>query len=246
MQNSTTQVKEFKSIFHHLPDSYWTNTFGVLFTFTSFAATFQNIIVLITLHKFVALHTNSNIILANLVLIDFLTGILLAPVNAAQLLNKDIMNTKNAELARLYMSTILVISSANTTAAISVDRCLHIVKLSNYQMSKKITFTIIGTCWMIPILTSIVRLLPNGKVIYRMTVNIELTCILVINILFYGVIVFAFFFFPYGFFFPRITSLQSHGLAEKLSQSHGNSRSLQTYYIKKKEKLTQNTQYIFK
>ena len=33
-------------------------------------------------------------------------------------------------------------------------------------------------------------------------------------------------------FFSRITSLQSHGLAEKLSQSHGNSRSLQTYYIK--------------
>ena len=101
------------------------------------------------------------------------------------------MNTKNAELARLYMSTILVIGSANTTAAISVDRCLHIVKLSNYQMSKKITFTIIGTCWMIPILTSIVRLLPNGKVIYRMTVNIELTCILAINICFYGVIVFV-------------------------------------------------------
>ena len=33
-------------------------------------------------------------------------------------------------------------------------------------------------------------------------------------------------------FFSRITSLQSRGLAEKLSQSHGNSRSLQTYYIK--------------
>lgn len=155
----------------NLPNDSWRTVFGYLMVAVSFISTFENSIVFIILFSNKVLHTPTNKILAALAASDLFTGIILAPLHAAQLLDNHILRLCIIENVRRYLSAILIGASALTLAIISYDRYLHLVHLQNYRMTKQKLHLLIGVSWLIPCLVPLLRFIGDGERVYSLTVS---------------------------------------------------------------------------
>ena len=174
----------------NLPDDTWSNVLGGLMCVITATASVENFIVLLVLQRFKTLHTASNKILASLAMSDFLTGAILAPLHAAQYLNKDILMNCTMEDVRRYISTVLIGASTFNLGLISCDRCLHLIKLQDYKLEKKVLYPAIAFCWVVPILLPFLRKIGKTEHVYSVTLITIGTIILTIIVVSYlGVII---------------------------------------------------------
>lgn len=177
------------SVTEHLEPS-WKTTFSILFGVISFFATISNIVVLKTLHQFQELQTKSNQILAALAVTDMVSGMVLGPINVFQFLNKDPRFVIYIYNIRTFLSTILVLTSDNIAAFISLDRCFHIRKFQDFTMKSRTMYMVLTLCWVIPIATLSVLLI-DGPTLLVYLVNVEVAITLLILITFYATLIFA-------------------------------------------------------
>ena len=170
----------------NLPNETWGNVFGYLMVVLSIMSTFENAIVFIVLFSNKVLHTPSNKILAALTASDLLTGIVLAPLHALQLLNDDIMNICMIEHIRRYLSAILIGSSALTLGIISYDRYLHLVYLQNYRMSNLQLYILLVLSWSIPSLVPLLRFIEDNERTYSLIVSLSGVMVFLIIVISYA------------------------------------------------------------
>ena len=161
--------------------SSYAQSLGILFAFTSFMTIFLNGVVLITLYKYAVLHTNSNKILASLATTDFLTGAI-APIYTILIFDRQLIYG-NAEHLLVALSHGLILVSALTMAFISIDRYMHITKLTNYQLQDRTSYVGILVCWAIPGVTTAVGRIFNeiGDILF----TIEMTFAFLVIVGFY-------------------------------------------------------------
>ena len=189
LSNKEHYYKSDHSVMEHLTQQ-WKIVFSVLFGILSISATFANGIVIKTIHRYTILHTKSNKILAALAVTDLLASVLVAPINVAQLLNRNSDATGKIYITRTCLSTVLILAADNITAFISFDRCLHIVKLSNYEIQNKTLCIVITVCWLIPVLTSLLLPLRKDR-LFVYLVNVEVWIILLIITVCYATLLIA-------------------------------------------------------
>jgi len=189
MLNASNSSKPYQSIMDHLPLGLWRESFGSLFVVTAVATMFMNGCVLVMMNINKSLRTPSNIILAALAFVDLLTGATVAPLYAAQLLHVDVARMKYVEEVRRTIAAILILTSSNIVGFISFDRCLHLLKLSNYKLSPPKLYGGILCCWLIPALTPVLRFIHDDKeYAYSIAFNVELFGSLFIIFVFYFII----------------------------------------------------------
>ena len=187
LNNNTTA--SISTIFSNL-DSYWRHIFGVLFALTSILATVGNGVVLVTMCKYAVLRTSSYILLANLAMFDFLTGMVGALLTSVQLLNKNIVNNRKFEEAQVCTTILFIAGSGITISCISIDRYLQITKLNDYAMSKRSLFIAVAISWLIPTLASLLSLF-SDHLIYQITVMIIFLLVLLVLIFSYISVIIA-------------------------------------------------------
>ena len=174
----------------NLPDDTWSNVLGGLMCVITATASVENFIVLLVLQRFKTLHTASNKILASLAMADFLTGAILAPLHAAQYLNKDILMNCTMEDVRRYISTVLIGASTFNLGLISCDRCLHLIKLQDYKLEKKVLYPAIAFCWVVPILLPFLRKIGKTEHVYSVTlITIGIIILTIIVVSYLGVVI---------------------------------------------------------
>lgn len=156
----------------YLPDGIWKPTFGILCVLVSLLATCENAVVIIIIYKNKILQTPSNKILLSLAVSNFLTGTILAPLYVVQLLDEQIIRLCMVDLVRRYLSAVLLGSALFTVGFISYDRCLHLLYLKSYKMSKRKMMSILLLCWFIPILVPLLRYIGENESIYAIIVII--------------------------------------------------------------------------
>jgi len=170
----------------HLPNEIWKNTFGYLTVVLSIISTFENIIVFVILLSNNVLQTPSNKIFAALAGSDFLTGLILAPIHAVQLLDDDVMQVCSVEYVRRYLSAILIGASALTLGIISYDRYLHLVHLQNYRMTKFKLYILLFVSWLIPCLMPLLRLIDDNEITYSYMVSFSALAVFTIIVISYA------------------------------------------------------------
>lgn len=171
------------SVMEHL-NPEWKIIFSTLFGCIGVLAIVTNAIIIKTIHCYNELHTQSNKLLASLAITDLLTGLIVAPVNILQLLNTNKELVTKIYTIRIFVSTMLVLTSDNITAFISFDRCLHITKLMRYDIRNKTFYQALAFCWLIPLATCIVLPLQLHKA-FLYLVNGQVWTIFVLLIMFY-------------------------------------------------------------
>ena len=174
----------------NLSDQYWREIFGILMAIISFAATVENALVLLTLHKYKELHTPSNKILASLAVTDFLTGITIALLFSLQLLNDQLTQQCVIELVRRYLSSLLVGASVLTIGFISYDRYTNMTKLK-YRMQKRKLRIGIFICWAIPALLPFLRFMTKSESVYSGIIVVIDVFILMIISMCYAIIIYT-------------------------------------------------------
>lgn len=183
ISNIYHDVHSGHSILEHL-DEDWKILFSALYALISIFGSIANFVVLWTLYKFHVLHTKSNKLLAALALTDLLTAMIVAPMIVVQLQNNNSSVLNRIYQTRTFLSTVLLLASDYITAFISFDRCLHIIKLTEYNMENKTLYFVLTLCWLFPVLTSL--LIPAGLgQLFVYVVNGEVLVILLILALFY-------------------------------------------------------------
>lgn len=170
------------SVMEHL-NPEWKIIFSTLFGCIGVLAIVTNAIIIKTIHCYNELHTQSNKLLASLAITDLLTGLIVAPVNILQLLNTNKELVTKIYTIRIFVSTMLVLTSDNITAFISFDRCLHITKLMRYDIRNKTFYQVLAFCWLI-LATCIVLPLQLHKA-FLYLVNGQVWTIFVLLIMFY-------------------------------------------------------------
>lgn len=142
--------------------------------------TMENAIVIMVLYKHKPLHTPTNQILASLALADFLSSLLVAPLHAVQLLDREMLNNCSVDRCRKYLSPILVGASSYIIVFISYDRCLHLRKLQDYRMPKRKLYAMTLLCWSMAIAIPLIRLFDSieAKKIYSILVIMNAILIL--------------------------------------------------------------------
>lgn len=158
------------STLDNLPNDTWKKLFGTHCCFVTMTASLENLGVLFLFYRFSRLQTPSHKIMTSLVVADFLTGSILAPLYAVQFLNERLLRNCVVESIRRYATTLLVGASTFTLGFISYDRCLHLTKLKQYSMKNKILYTGLSLCWLIPLLLPLLRLTSNTEDAYSLTV----------------------------------------------------------------------------
>lgn len=166
----------------------WKLSFGILFGIISLVATVENAVVLVTIYKYEALHTNINKILSSLAFADFLTGSCVALLFSLQLLSDTHINNATVNTTRRYLSTMLVGASVLTIAFISYDRSLHLRLLNKYAMSQKKLYISLTTCWLVPALIPLLRKVDDSEAAYSATIVVIVVLILLGIIFCYGII----------------------------------------------------------
>ena len=169
----------------------WRNVIGWLFVFFCVCSIFLNGVVLVNLYKRIVLNANSDIITAALVLIDFLNGGLVAPLNAAQILNDHIIQVQNIDVIRRYLTSTLYIATANTITFLSIDTYLDTVKRLNNRIPKVTVYAIIIVCFISPSVSSTLLLFKDIEGIYALGVAIQFFSVLGITLYFYSALVIA-------------------------------------------------------
>ena len=84
----------------HLPNDEWKYTFAFLCIGVAVLATLENLVVIVIVFRNKILQTPSNMILLSLAVSNFLTGLVLAPLYAAQLLHPVLMRLCSIDMAR--------------------------------------------------------------------------------------------------------------------------------------------------
>ena len=186
-ENSERFYKSDHSIMEHLPNE-WKIMLSILFLFVAVVSTFANAVVLRTLMKHTELHTKSNVLLAFLFLSDFCNGSIVAPLNAAQILNENGDILVPLFISRVCLSTIFSLASDYLAAFISVDRCLHILNLYNYELKKRTVSIALLLCWLCPMGSSLLCLFRYHEV-FVYVINIEVWSLLLVILLFYSILI---------------------------------------------------------
>lgn len=165
---------ECKTPLYDLPSNAWNYAFGVLFGVISVFGAVENCLVLLTLYKFKPLHRMSNRILSSLATSDFLASSILAPVFVAQLLKEELSTHCRLEMLRRFLSTFFIGASVFTLGLISYDRCLHLTKLQDYNMTIRKSNIFIFFCWFIPFLIPFLKVVGETESLYYAAVIILL------------------------------------------------------------------------
>lgn len=177
------------STLDHLPDVYWRYLFGSSMALIGVITTLENLLVLLVLNRYADLYTPSNKILGSLAVADFLTGCIVAPLHVIQYFDSDIMHACVVEIMRRYFSTALIGASCMTLGFISYDRYLHLVKLQNYNMSKRTLYIGLIFCWTVPLLVPLFRKITDTEELYSAIIILIVSIILVTIIFsYFGVI----------------------------------------------------------
>ena len=156
----------------------------------SFAATVENALVLLTLHKYKELHTPSNKILASLAVTDFLTGITIALLFSLQLLNDQLTHQCIIELVRRYLSSLLVGASVLTIGFISYDRYKNMPKINPRMKKRKLRIGIF-LCWAIPALIPFLRFVTKSEDVYSAIIVVIDIIILMIISMCYAILIYT-------------------------------------------------------
>ena len=132
--------------------------------------TLENVILLAVLCKYSVLRSRTNTILASLVTSDFLTATVLAPLHAVQLLSDDMLHQFSLDQLRRYLSILLIGASTFTLGFISYDRCLHLLKLHNYNLRRSTLYSVLCVCWLLPVFLPLLRLVDDKEKLYSSVV----------------------------------------------------------------------------
>ena len=95
---------------------------------------------------------------------DFLVGILLAPMHAAQLVSRSLQHNCTFNDTKGHLSFLLLAASVSSILLISYDRYVHLTKTQNYSqfMSKRKVIALIAVAWAMPALMVMLDIL-GGK-----------------------------------------------------------------------------------
>lgn len=133
-------------------------TYGGLFICGGIIASFVNLIAIVVLWM-PKQRTKSNYILTSLVIADLLTGVMLFPVNAYQVIRNGAVLNCMLDIIRAYMAVFLAGASALTLAIVAFDRYILLTRYSRYNqiVSKKNINMLLLFSWVFPLLTPLVR-----------------------------------------------------------------------------------------
>ena len=144
------------------------NVFGTINLVIGLVALLGNLVALLVILKTKHFRNHSTCFLGSLIMTDFLVGVLLEPMHAAQLFSEGFRNNCIFNSARRYLSTVLIGASISSIALISYDRYTHLSRPTTYsqQMQGKKVTALITTGWLIPALIPILMKLGKDEQIY--------------------------------------------------------------------------------
>ena len=108
-----------------------------------------NLVALVVILKTKYFRNLSTCFLASLMMTDLLVGIIVAPMNVAQLVSEQFRNNCMLNNARRYLLAFLVGASVSSIVLISYDRYLRLTKAQNYAqfLSKRKVTALIAIAW---------------------------------------------------------------------------------------------------